>query len=147
MTFCLSHSLLHIELSNCVGSCELLGLSQCCSFLWDFHRSSYVIFKTGNPRANCTELSPSFRGFMWVKTSHGAQHKGRQGAVEYPSCSLGAPALLLSDGTSESCHVEFLTVVLTSLLTPYLLLQKILPLQVENTTKYCFFCTTKVGWI
>lgn len=59
----------------------------------------------------------------------------REGAVENPSCSLGVPALLLSDGTSGSCHVEFLTVVLTPLLTPNLLLQKILPLQMEDTTK------------
>lgn len=135
MTFCLSHSLLHLVLSSCGESCGLLGLSQCCSFLWDFHRSSYAIFKTGNPRAECKELSSSFRTFVWVKTSHGAQHKGRQGAVENPSCSLGAPALLLSDGSSESCHVEFLNVILTSLLTPNLLLQKILPLRVENSTK------------
>lgn len=59
----------------------------------------------------------------------------REGAVKNPSCSFGVPALMLSDGTSESCRVEFLTVILMPLLTPNLILQKNLPLQVENTTK------------
>lgn len=54
----------------------LLGLNQCFSFLWDLHSSSYVIFKAGNPRANCKELSSSLRAFV-LKTSHGAQPKGR----------------------------------------------------------------------
>lgn len=59
----------------------------------------------------------------------------REGAVGNTSCSLSVLALLLSDGASESCHVEFLTVIFTPLLTPNLLLQKNLPLEVENTTK------------